>query len=92
MKLAYHEDVDILSIVFRNNDVKVSEEVLPGIIVDFDHDGQITAFEIMDAGKFTDLTEVKVFLSQWGKEDRVLDSNGDFSVRPRTPKPIPAGD
>ena len=92
MRVAYHEDVDILTIVFKSKAVKVSEEVLPGVIVDFDHDGQITAFEIMDAGKFTDLSEVLVFMSQWGKEDRILDANGDFSVRPRTANPIPAGD
>ena len=92
MRVAYHEDVDILTIVFKSKDVKVSEEVLPGVVADFDHDGQITAFEIMDAGKFTDLSEVMVFMSQWGKEDRILDANGALSVKPRLAKSIPAGD
>lgn len=95
MNVSYHEDVDILTIVFKHKLVKVSEEVLPGVIVDFDEDGQITAFEIMDASKFTDLSQLQVFMSQWGDDDRVLDSKGDFSVQPRnrkTTNPTPAGD
>ena len=92
MRISYHEDVDILTIVFKNERVKVSEEVLPGVIVDFDDGGQITAFEIMDAGKFTDLSEVVVFLSKWGDEDRVLDAGGNFSVSSNSSKTVSAGD
>lgn len=92
MKISYHEDVDILTIVFKNKRVKVSEEVLPGVIVDFDHDGQITAFEIMDASKFTDLSYVKVFMSMWGQNERVLDENGDFSIVPKIIESAATGD
>jgi uncharacterized protein YuzE len=92
MKVAYHKDVDILTIVFDSKRVKASEEVLPGVIVDFDDDDQITAFEIMDASKFTDLSQMRVFMSQWGEEERVLDANGDFSVLPRTIKTESVGD
>ena len=92
MRIAYHEEVDILTIVFEHKQVKVSAEVLPGVIVDFDQDDQITAFEIMDASKCTDLSKVEVFMSRWGDDERVLDINGDLSVETRTPNPIPAGD
>ena len=92
MRIAYHEDVDILTIVFEHKPVKVSAEVLPGVIVDFDQDDQITAFEIMDASKFTDLSQLQVFMSPWGDEERILDSKGDFSVLSRNVKSIPAGD
>jgi uncharacterized protein YuzE len=92
MKIAYHEDVDILTIIFRHETVKVSEEVLPGVVVDFDHDGQISAFEIFDASKFTDLSEVMVFMSQWGKEDRIFDASGNLSVKPRLTKSVSAGE
>ena len=92
MRLAYDQDVDILTIIFEHKPVKVSEEVLPGVIVDFDQDDQITAFEIMDAGKFTDLSKIEVFMSRWGDDERVLDTNGDLTVETRTPNPIPAGD
>jgi uncharacterized protein YuzE len=92
MKVAYDADVDILTIVFMPTKVKVSREVLPGVIVDFDVDDQITAFEIMDASIFTDLSQMRVFMSQWGEEERVLDANGDFSVLPRTIKTESVGD
>ena len=92
MRIAYHEDVDILTIVFEHKRVKVSAEVLPGVIVDFDHDDQITAFEIMDASKFTDFSQVQVFMSRWGEDERVLDANGNFSVQPRAVKTVSAGD
>lgn len=92
MRIAYHEDVDILTIVFEHKRVKVSAEVLPGVIVDFDHDDQVTAFEIMDASKFTDLSKIEVFMSRWGDDEKVLDTNGNLSTEIRTAKPIPAGD
>ena len=92
MRISYHEDVDILTIVFEHKRVKVSAEVLPGVIVDFDHDDQVTAFEIMDASKFTDLSKIEVFMSRWGDDEKVLDANGNLSTETRTAKPIPAGD
>ena len=92
MRIAYHEDVDILTIIFEHKKVKVSAEVLPGVIVDFDHDDQITAFEIMDASKFADLSQVEVFISRWGDDNRVLNEKGDFAVLPRDVKTVSAGD
>ena len=96
MRISYDADVDILTIDFDAKRIKLSEEVLPGVVADFDYDGQLVGFEIMDASTFTDLSQVKVLMSRWGREyERVLDENGDFSVQPRTTKTfksIPAGD
>ena len=92
MKISYHEDVDILTIVFRSKRVKISEEVLPGVIVDYDDDGRVTAFEIMDASTFTDFSSVQVFMSKWGDEERVLDADGNLSVSRRLRKAISGGD
>lgn len=96
MRISYDADVDILTIDFDIKRIKLSEEVLPGVIADFDYDGQLVGFEIMDASAFTDFTQIKVLMSRWGREyERVLDENGNFSVQPRTVrifKPIPAGD
>ena len=95
MRISYDSEVDILTIDFDIKRIKVSEEVLPGVIADFDYDGQLVGFEIMDASAFTDFSHIKVLMSRWGREhERVLDENGDFSVKPRTDtfKPIPAGD
>ena len=92
MRIAYDAEVDILTIDFQSKKIKESAEVIPDVIADFDSDGQLVGFEIMDASKFTDLSQVMIFMSQWGKEDRILDANGDFSVQPRAVKAISAGD
>ncbi len=95
MRIAYDADVDILTIDFERKRIKVSEEVIPNVIADFGQDDQLVGFEILDASKITDLSELQVFMSQWGDEDRVLDAKGDFSVQPRnrkTTNPTPAGD
>ncbi len=92
MRIAYDADVDILTIDFDSKRIKVSEEVLPGVIADFDYDGQLVGFEIMDASKFTDLSQVNVFMSRWGDEERALDAKGGFSVVPRTVKTVSAGE
>ena len=63
MEVAYDAEVDILSIVLDVRHAKESKEILPGVVVDFDHDDRIIAFEIFDAKKFTDLSHVKVALA-----------------------------
>lgn len=92
MKIAYDSDVDILTIDFKSRRIWVSEEVLPGVIADFDPEGLLVGFEIMDASKFGDYSEFIVFLSKWGDEERVLDADGNLSVLPHRRKPITAGD
>ena len=92
MRIAYDAEVDILVVDFDIKRIKVSAEVIPNVIADFDEDDQLVGFEIMDASKITDLSQVMVFMSQWGKEDRILDANGDFSVKPRLVKSVTAGD
>ena len=92
MRIAYDAEVDILTIDFQSKKIKESAEVIQDVIADFDFDGQLVGFEIMDASKITDLSQVMIFMSQWGKEDRILDASGDLSVKPRLAKSISAGD
>ena len=92
MRIAYDAEVDILTIDFQSKRIIESAEVIPDVIADFDSDGRLVGFEIMDASKITDLSQVMIFMSQWGKEDRILDANGVLSVKPRLAKSIPAGD
>ena len=92
MRIAYDAEVDILTIDLDSKSIEVSEEVLPGVVADFGYDGRLMGFEIMDASKFTDFSQIKVFMSQWGDEDRVLDNRGALSVLPRTIKTQSAGD
>ena len=49
MRVTYDESVDILYIRLREGDYAESDEVVEGIIVDFDQQGKPIALEILDA-------------------------------------------
>jgi len=49
MKIAYDPDVDVLRIIFSNAPIEASDEEKPGIILDFDKDGNVVGMEILDA-------------------------------------------
>jgi uncharacterized protein YuzE len=49
MKIAYDPDVDVLRIFFSNAPIAESDEEKPGIILDFDKDGNVVGMEILDA-------------------------------------------
>jgi len=50
MKIAFAQ-VDVLRILFSNAAIEESDEVKPGIILDFDKIGNIVGMEILDASK-----------------------------------------
>jgi uncharacterized protein YuzE len=49
MKVTFDESVNILTIRLREGDYAESDEVVEGIIVDFDKQGKPMAIEILDA-------------------------------------------
>ncbi len=51
MRITYHQDVDILRIVLNDSDIKESDEDKPGIIIDYDEQGNVVGLEILDASK-----------------------------------------
>ena len=51
MKVTYDEETDILRILFREGPVDESNEDKPGIIIDYDKDGNIVSMELLDASK-----------------------------------------
>ena len=51
MKVTYDQATDTLTIALRDEPIKESDEVRPGVIADFGHDGGIVRFEILDASK-----------------------------------------
>lgn len=51
MKTIYDRETDTLTIVLREVKIRESDEVRPGIIVDFGYDGGIVRFEVLDASK-----------------------------------------
>lgn len=51
MKITYDPDVDVIRIVFSNAPVEESDEEKPGVILDFDKDGNVVGIEILDASR-----------------------------------------
>ncbi|MEH2088384.1 DUF2283 domain-containing protein [Nostoc sp.] len=54
MKIIYDPEVDILRIILSDVSIEDSDEEKPGIILDYDEDGNIIALEILDASKRID--------------------------------------
>lgn len=51
MKITYDPEVDVLRILFSNSPIEESDEDKPGVILDYDKDGNIVGLEILDASK-----------------------------------------
>jgi uncharacterized protein YuzE len=46
--------VDVLRILFSNAPIEESDEDKPGVIIDYDKDGNVVGMEILDASKRMD--------------------------------------
>ena len=51
MRITYDQQSDSLTITLREERIKESDEVRPGVIADFGYDGGVVRFEIMQASK-----------------------------------------
>jgi len=51
MRITYDQQSDSLTITLRDERIKESDEVRPGVIADFGYDGGVVRFEIMQASK-----------------------------------------
>jgi len=51
VKVNYDQETDTITITLREERIKESDEVRPGVIADFGYDGGIVRFEILDASK-----------------------------------------
>ena len=51
MKVTYNPHVDVLRVIFSNTPIEESDEEKPGVILDYDKDGNIVGMEILDASK-----------------------------------------
>lgn len=54
MKITYDPEVDILRIILSDIPIEDSDEEKPGVILDYDEDGNIIGLEILDAYKRID--------------------------------------
>jgi uncharacterized protein YuzE len=51
MKVYYDPEVDVLRILFSNQPIDESDEDKPGVIIDYDKQGNIVGMEILEASK-----------------------------------------
>ncbi|MBI2346707.1 MAG: DUF2283 domain-containing protein [Deltaproteobacteria bacterium] len=51
MKVIYDPKTDTLDMIFREGHIVESDEEKPGIILDYDADGNIVSIEVLDASK-----------------------------------------
>ena len=61
MKVTYDQETDTMTITLREEQIKESDEVRPGVIADFGYDGGIVRFEILDASKVVQNTREMQF-------------------------------
>lgn len=51
MKVTYDPQVDVLRIILSQATVQESDEQKPGVILDYDRDGNVVGLEILNASK-----------------------------------------
>jgi uncharacterized protein YuzE len=51
MKVTYDPDVDVLRIVLSSRPVEESDEDKPGVILDYDREGNIVGLEVLAASE-----------------------------------------
>ena len=63
MRIPYDPGVDILYIRLREGHIEESDEVTPGMIVDYGKDGKAMGIEILDASQLLGSKEMRVELA-----------------------------
>lgn len=61
MKIHYDPDTDTLTIRLRDERIKESDEVRPGLVVDYGYDGGVVRFEVLRASKVVEKTREMQF-------------------------------
>jgi uncharacterized protein YuzE len=51
MKAHYDTEIDALAVKWGDTPIDESDEVEPGVILDYDSDGNVVGIEILDASK-----------------------------------------
>lgn len=54
MKVRYDPETDTLTIQLRDERIKESDEVRPGVIADFGYDGAVVRFELLGASRIVE--------------------------------------
>jgi uncharacterized protein YuzE len=51
MNVTYAPEVDVLRILFRDAPIEESDEDKPGVILDYDRDGNVVGLEVLNASQ-----------------------------------------
>lgn len=51
MKIKYDKEVDVINIIFSNEEIVETDEEKPGMIIDYDKKGNVVEIEILNASK-----------------------------------------
>ena len=51
MKVVYDPEVDVLRILLESTQVHESDEEKPGVVIDYDENGDLVSLEVLDASK-----------------------------------------
>ncbi len=51
MKVTYDAATDILNIILQDTAVEESDEIKPGVILDYDRQGNVVSMEVLDASR-----------------------------------------
>ncbi len=51
MEVTYDQEADVLRIMLNDEEIWDSDEDKPGVIIEYDDQGDIVGFEILDASK-----------------------------------------
>jgi uncharacterized protein YuzE len=51
VRVTYDAEVDVLRILLSDKPIEESDEDKPGVILDYDKDGNVVGLEILDASK-----------------------------------------
>ena len=51
LRISYNTEKDVLRILFNANRIEESDEDKPGVIIDYDKDGNVVGMEILDASE-----------------------------------------
>ena len=54
MKVVYDAEVDVLRITLRDAPIEESDEDKPGVILDYDKDGNLIGLEVLNASERVD--------------------------------------
>ena len=51
MKVTYDPEVDVVRILFSSTPIEESDETKPGVVLDYDKEGNVVGMEILNASK-----------------------------------------